>query len=61
MVTYFNEASTNNLIEFIHKPEPRTEEEKIVYDNFEEEKQWKNIIFPILTPIYTNYKSNDEI
>ena len=25
---------------------------------FESEKMWKNLTFPLLTPIYTRYKEN---
>lgn len=58
MMTYFNESSLQHLSAFFHKPEARTEEEKIIYENFELEKEWKNIVFPILTPIYTNYRAD---
>lgn len=58
MMTYFNEASMQFLTSYFKKPEPRTEEEKIIYENFELEKEWKNIVFPTLTPIYTNYRAD---
>lgn len=57
-MTYYNESSNNYLMEFIRRPQPRTSQQKIIYENFELQKEWKNIIFPILTPIYTNYRAD---
>lgn len=58
MTTYYNETSMDYLTEFIRRPEPKTEDQKWIYQNFYIEREWKNIIFPPLTPIYTNYKAN---
>lgn len=58
MMYEYNEKGNQWLNRFIEIPEARNEHERMIKECIELEKEWKNIIFPILTPIYTNYKGD---
>lgn len=54
----YNESTLKKLRAFLRKEfveEFKDEEDSIIF-LFETEKMWKNLTFPLLTPIYTKYK-----
>jgi hypothetical protein len=59
-MTFFSETTNRQLLKYIRKElyENVSQEQMMIGESFEFEKQWKNICFPILTPIYTKYKED---
>ena len=59
-MSYFTPLTLKKLNKFIRKDfyESLSQEQIKINESFEYEKQWKNICFPILTPIYTKYQEN---